>query len=73
MDETVASGFLPEIHRYKKYNSKAEEEKHVKFSPNATTVELFSPNNKEVIRIKNPKIRIESNPLRLAELSHIEQ
>ena len=74
LNSTVASGFLPSIERYKRNNTKVNDGKgHVKFSPNETTVELTSPNGKEVFRVKNPKVKIASDPLRFAELKHIEQ
>ena len=49
-----------------------ETSKHIRLAEDGKTVELISPNEQGILRIKNPKIAIASDALRFQELTHIE-
>ena len=49
-----------------------ETNKFIRLAEDGKTVELISPNEQGILRIKNPKIAIASDALRFQELTHIE-
>ncbi len=57
-----------------------DEDEHIKHdvtdfirkAPDGKTIELISPGQSGVMKIKNPRIPVASNPLRFEELKHIE-
>ena len=49
-----------------------EYSKFIRLAADGKTVELVSPNQQGILRIKDPKIAITSDALRFQELAHIE-
>ena len=73
-DDSIMNQYvnLPEIIKNIPDANESEAKRHVKYSPHGTTVQLLSPNKKDVMTIRNCKVNIVSDPSRFVELQHIE-
>lgn len=78
-DDNLSGGMSPLL-RLAEIEEDQENEEHAYYAEklirkgsDANTIELVSPYTKGVLRIRNPKIAIASDPLRFQELMHIEQ
>lgn len=68
-----ASPLLPQIEEDEEDEAnKDEAQKCVRVANDGKTIELISPQQKTVLKIRNAKIPITSNALRYQELKHIE-